>query len=247
VKRLVATVLIAVAALASTQAALADGGWRVGGRASDTSRWGTFVYVSGYQGSPTQARLTVRASTRMRVKIDVSISCFSADYATHVSRDLPPSYRWVAPARRACVPTPRPSPKRATATSRRPSAAGAVGSRQCSRRAEAGLRPDDLSPKLRRIEEDHRLLAQVACRAGSCLRQVARHRLDCVCVNALIERAANEVDAATAIRLGLTLTSTEARSSEVAVRPPSVGEWRFGMLGVEGVDVEVLDAGPAVQ
>jgi hypothetical protein len=31
------------------------------------------------------------------VKVDVSISCFSADYATHVSRDLPSSYRWVGP------------------------------------------------------------------------------------------------------------------------------------------------------
>jgi hypothetical protein len=85
---------LAISALAFTESAQASDGWTVVSRSSDSSSWFTSTHVYGFEG--TQARLRVRTSRLMRVKIETRVSCYDADYATHVSRELAPSYRWVS-------------------------------------------------------------------------------------------------------------------------------------------------------
>lgn len=93
---------LAITALSFIEVGGADTGWQVRDRASDSGRWYTSVYVSSYAG--TEARLTVRTSRRMRVKISTSVSCsrydFDADFnmtSQRVRRELTPSYRWIGP------------------------------------------------------------------------------------------------------------------------------------------------------
>jgi hypothetical protein len=89
---------ITIVALASAQVAQASDGWQLAERSTDSSRsWSTFVYVSGYEGTPTQARLRVTTSRRMRVKVRPTISCHDVDYVNSIRRELAPSYRWVGP------------------------------------------------------------------------------------------------------------------------------------------------------
>jgi hypothetical protein len=86
---------LAIASLAFVEAAQASDDWQVVSSSSDSSSWSTFAGVYGYEG--TQARLTVRTSRRMRVKVKPYVSCSDVDYTTTVRRELAPTYRWVGP------------------------------------------------------------------------------------------------------------------------------------------------------
>ncbi|HEY7621730.1 MAG TPA: hypothetical protein VH834_18260 [Solirubrobacteraceae bacterium] len=85
--------------MATAQAASAEGGWQVESRASDASPVFTDLYVYSSSINATHARLRVRASRRMRVTVQTSITCWSTDYTVHASRELSPSRRWVTPRR----------------------------------------------------------------------------------------------------------------------------------------------------
>lgn len=91
---------LAAAALAAAAPGLATASpapWRTVASDSDVSRYSTLAYVSTGANQATSARLVIRTSRAMRVRVETTVSCHDADYLTSASVDLPRSSRVVRP------------------------------------------------------------------------------------------------------------------------------------------------------
>jgi hypothetical protein len=108
-------------------------------------------------------------------------------------------------------------------------------------RATTGLRPDDLSAKVLRLKEDDRLHRELSSRLRATGAEIAPDSFYWVGVGRDVERAADQVDAPPTEGVGIAGIPTEARRPEIHLSPPAKRKRASRMLGVEHVDVEILD------
>ena len=102
--------------------------------------------------------------------------------------------------------------------------------------------PYDFADALHRVDQDHCFRPQVPRRGGPARGQVIVDGMGRVSAGRDRKRAPEKVDAPTGVSEGITRVSAELRGAEVPRSAPPCRERPIVMLGIEGPDVEVLDA-----